>query len=226
MLHIDAGAVGQELLRGKRCLSQGRLQKAADCFRRAVERCPVGQRSTLSHALYWLGLSMLRLSRRDIAARSLASAQKLNRRGHARSLYLRITNEYGMPKQALAQDNDRLAFFSIQIASYLRRSSRSSFNDRTERDAVLSSLLGAWKRLSSGSAWATRSCAEKLKSFREARIEYPLNLGHTQSYAEPLVADFRAKRLVQAQDACRCGSGLAFCRCCGRILGIHESSQP
>jgi hypothetical protein len=45
-----------------------------------------------------------------LRGRPLSSAQKLRPRGHARSIYLRSINGYGMPKQPTPELDDFYAF--------------------------------------------------------------------------------------------------------------------
>lgn len=211
--------------RGKQNLRRGRIEAALECFRAAVDTCPVKDRACLSDALYWLGLALLRSSKRDIAARSFASAQKLIRHGHARTLYLRLTNEYGMPRQRKAEDDDRIAFYSIQISRYLKQRSRTSFTGRIERDLVLSTLANSWRGMSGCPGYRKASCALKLTSFTAMRISYPMALPQATPFNEGISVDFRRKRKIMPSDLCPCGSGLTYARCCGRTVGIAEASN-
>jgi tetratricopeptide (TPR) repeat protein len=211
--------------RGKRYLKRRGLDSALECFRSAVDACPVKDRQCLGNALYWLGLALLRVSKRDIAARSFASAQKLLRRGYARKTYLRLTNEYGMPRQKKAEDDDRIAFYSIQIALYLKRRSQTGFTGRIERDLVLSTLADAWKGLSGCPGYRFASGSQKLTSFKAIRISYPVALPQPGIFAESISVDFRKKRKILPSDYCPCGSGISYGRCCGRIVGIAEASN-
>jgi hypothetical protein len=211
--------------RGKRNLKRRGLDSALECFRSAVDACPIEDRRCLGNALYWLGIALLRVSKRDIAARSFASAQKLLRRGHARKTYLRLTNDYGMPRQKKSEDDDRIAFYSIQIALYLKRRSQTGFTGRIERDLVLSTLADSWKGLSGCPGYRFASCSQKLTSFKTIRISYPVALPQPGVFAENITVDFRKKRKILPSDYCPCGSGLSYGRCCGRIVGIAEASN-
>jgi hypothetical protein len=211
--------------RGKRNLRRGRIDAALECFRFAVDTCPVKNRACLSDALYWLGLALLRSSKRDIAARSFASAQKLIRRGHARKTYTRLINEYGMPRQRKAEDDDRIAFYSIQISRYLKQHSQTGFTGRIERDLVLSTLASSWKGMSGCPGYRSATCAQKLSSFTAMKICYPLALPQATIFAEVVTVDFRKKRKILPSDFCPCGSGLSYAKCCGRTVGIAEASN-
>jgi hypothetical protein len=213
----------RELLLGKRELARGRLPQASERFRHAVEICPIESRLLLSECLYWLGLSMLRMSKLDIAARCLASSQKLIRRGYARHLYLHVTNGYGMPKRSKPEDDDSVAFFSIKIAQYLKQCSKTAFSSRNERDIVLSSLNLAWKRLIAAPGWTHKSCPEKQEAFERIRPSFPVDLSLPVQGAEILTVNFQAKKRLHPGDSCNCGSGLPFGRCCGRTHSLHES---
>lgn len=225
MFSERCGAAAGLLCKGKRELKRGRTNAARQAFRSAVDACPVSDRFVLGEALYWLGLCLLRSSKRDIAARSFASAQKMLRRGHARKTYLRLVNDYGMPRQKKAEDDDRLAFYSHQIALYLKRRSQRAFSSRMERDCVLSSLSATWTRIVSAPNWADTSASEKLRIFKTVAVSYPLAMPSLAVTSHISVVDFRAKRLVGAQDPCPCGSGLAYRLCCGRSIGLYEASN-
>ena len=93
----------QMLRKGLRELADHRPDKALDTLRQAVDAIPPACAEELSHALYWLSVALLRLDKRDLALKSLSSAQKLRRRSHARSMYLRSINGYGMPRQPTAR---------------------------------------------------------------------------------------------------------------------------
>jgi len=211
--------------RGKRNLRRRGIDSALECFRSAVDACPVKDRSCLGNALYWLGVALLRVSKRDIAARSFASAQKLLRRGYARKTYIRLTNDYGMPRQRKAEDDDRIAFYSIQIALYLKRRSQTGFMGRIERDLVLSTLACSWKGLSGCPGYRYASSSQKLTSFKAMKISYPVALPQPGIFNDCLTVDFRKKRKILPSDYCPCGSGLRFGRCCGRTVGITEASN-
>lgn len=213
------------LEKGKRYLGHGRVEAALEAFRAAVDACSVRERSILGGALYWLGLCLLRASKRDVAVRSLASAQKMLRRGHARKTYLHFSNEYGMPRQKSIEDDDTVAFYSYQIALYLKRRSVSAFSSRMERDCVLSTLATAWKSLSASPAWGKKAAAEKLLVIKGLNVQYPMALPQSFHAPESLAVDFRTKRRLSPSDPCACGSGLSFCRCCGRIRSLHEGSS-
>ena len=211
--------------RGKRNLRRGRLDAALECFRSAVDTCPVKYRACLSDALYWLGLALQRKAKRDIAARSFASAQKLVRRGYAKKAFARLKNDYGMPRQKKSVDDDRIAFYSIQISRYLKQRSLTDFTGRIERDLVLSTLASAWMGMSGCPGFKSANCAQKLSSFKAMRISYPVAFPQGNVFAEVVNVDFRNKRKILPSDFCPCGSGLTYGRCCGRTVDIAKASN-
>ena len=210
------------LRKGLRELAMHRPDRAIGTLRLAVEAIPPSCSDDLSHALYWLSVALLRLDKRELAIKSLASAQKLRRRGHARSVYLMNVNEYGMPKQPTPELDDFYAFMNIQLAAYLAKKSRNRFDSNQERELVLKMLLDAWKSLKSGSLLDGHDCGEKLVLFRRLRPSFP-NFGLGAERRVVIRASFgMGQASAGASSRCVCGSGLPYTQCCGRISSIGE----
>ena len=210
------------LRKGLRELAMHRPDRAIGTLRLAVEAIPPSCSDDLSHALYWLSVALLRLDKRELAIKSLASAQKLRRRGHARSVYLRNVNEYGMPKQPTPELDDFYAFMNIQLAAYLAKKSRNRFDSNQERELVLKMLLDAWKSLKSGSLLDGHDCGEKLVLFRRLRPSFP-NFGLGAERRVVSRASFgMGQASAGASSRCVCGSGLPYTQCCGRVSSIGE----
>ncbi|PKL06912.1 MAG: hypothetical protein CVV53_01920 [Spirochaetae bacterium HGW-Spirochaetae-9] len=219
---------------GLKQLASHRPDQALETLRLAVNSIPPACPEELSKALYWLSVALLRLDRRDLAIKSLASAQKLRRRGYARSAYLRRINDYGMIRQPTAALDDFYAFMNLQLASYLSRKSRKRFDSFQERDAVFKILLDAWKSISEGPLLDDRESCEKLILFRKIKPSFPrFDFGSSPGIASSMIRTSigRTKGKVfgahqqgndQAQGRCGCGSGLAFTQCCGRVLSLGE----
>lgn len=211
----------QLLRKGLRELARHRPDQAVETLRHAVELIPPACAEELSRALYWLSVALLRLDKRELALKSLASAQKLRRRGHARSIYLRSANLYGMPRQPTPELDDFYAFMNIQMAAYLVRKPRHRFASHAERDTVMGIILSAWKSLKATGKLEPLECGEKLQLFKRIRPEYPL-FGLQGSTG--IIA---GKFGISASPAlpsgrCLCGSGLPYTQCCGRIRGLGE----
>jgi len=217
------------LRRGMRELSNHRPDQAIASLRQAVDSIPPSCSDELSQALYWLSGALLRLDERPLAIKSLASAQKLRRRGYARRLYLRSVNEYGMPRQADSALDDFYAFTNLQIAYYLARKSKSRFDSFQEKDAVLRLILDAWKQLSASDRFSGLDACEKLDIFRKTKILYP-SFGLSSPRSAPRGVIVKASfglsnpdtSLKRAADRCLCGSGLPYGQCCGRVKHLRE----
>ena len=213
------------LRKGLRELADHRPDKALDSLRRAVDAIPPACSEELSHALYWLSVALLRLDKRDLAVKSLSSAQKLRRRSYARSMYLRSINEYGMPKQPTAELDDFYAFMNIQLAAYLSRKPRKRFDYYGEREAVFGLLLDAWKSMKSRGYLRDSDCGQKLSLFRRVRPSFP-NFGLSRDQSTLVSASFGVHadlgRGAGIDQRCVCGSGLSFGQCCGRIKSVAE----
>lgn len=216
-------SAAQLLRKGLRELAAHRPDKALETLRLAVDSIPPACSEELSRSLYWLSVALLRLDKRELAVKSLSSAQKLRRRGIARRLYLRNINEYGMPKQPTAELDDFYAFMNIQLAVYLVKKPRRRFDSLREREAVFQLLVGAWKKLKDEHFLADRECGEKLALFRRLRPDMPSfgfgvdrHMGlRTVSFAAPAAAASGAER-------CSCGSGLPSRQCCNRVRSLSE----
>ncbi len=221
-------AAAYYLRRGIRELSIHRPDRAISSLRQAVDSIPPSCSEELSQALYWLSVALIRLDERPMAVKSLASAQKLRRRGYARRLYLRTVNEYGMPKQDSPDLDDFYAFTSIQMAYYLSKKSKGRFDSFQERDTVLRLIMDAWKQLGGTGELDDRDSCEKLDVFRRTKINYPsFGLSSTSQLATSRTivrASFgtAGRTSLRASDRCSCGSGLPYRQCCGRVKHLRE----
>ncbi|MFZ3109636.1 MAG: hypothetical protein WA234_02945 [Rectinemataceae bacterium] len=217
---------------GLKQLAGHRPDQALETLRMAVESIPPACPEELSRALYWLSVALLRLDKRDLAVKSLASAQKLRRRGFARSVYLRRINGYGMVRQPTVELDDFYAFMNIQLASYLSRKSRKRFDSFQEREAVFKLLLDAWKSIGEGTLLKGLESCEKLVIFRKIRPNFPrFDIGGGQGTAGRVTrtgfgstVGFGGARQRDAKlsSRCVCGSGLLYTQCCGRVRGLKE----
>ena len=203
---------------GLRALSAHRDLDALRQLRLAVDTAGAGSRE-LPARLYWLGVALLRLGRKDLAAKSFASAQKLAPRGRASAVYRRLVNGYGMVKAACEDHDDYRAFYSMQVSRYL--GARNGFRDEDERDFVTRSLADAWLGLKAAGTLEGRTCAEKIELFAkvDARIPVPAVRG---AYGRVVTVDFRSGAAPEPDSRCSCGSGLPWRQCCGRTVAPSE----
>ncbi|MDP2790165.1 MAG: hypothetical protein Q8O15_00235 [Rectinemataceae bacterium] len=208
---------------GLKQLAGHRPDKALETLRLAVDAIPPACPEELSRALYWLSVALLRLDRRDLAVKSLASAQKLRRRGHARSTYLRRINDYGMVRQPTVELDDFYAFMNIQLAAYLSRKTRKRFDSFQEREAIFKLLLDAWKSIKAGTLLDDRESCEKLVLFRTIKPSFPrFELGSGSGNAGSVIRASFGRINGMTTSRCSCGSGLAFTQCCGRVRSLGE----
>jgi hypothetical protein len=190
-------------------------------FRAAADACPASSAGELSSYLYWLAVALLRLDRPELALKSLASAQKLRPKGHARAVYLRRSNEYGMCKRASPELDDFYAFYSIQAGRFLARKPGGRFDSNAEKDAVTRLIGYAWQTLSRSGALNGLKAAGKLSLFQQKSVSYPFFTLDSAPTSTVIGADFRRGRRIKGDDRCYCGSGLSYSQCCGRIDSLR-----
>ncbi len=205
---------------GLRALSRHDPQTALRLFREAADSCSADRHGALARYLYWLAVPLLRLGRSELAVKSLASAQKLQPRGYARTLYGHMINGYGMVSTGCRENDDFRAFFSIQLRRYLGSRPGARFHGDAERDAVSRIIADAWIGFRKGHPLSERSCSEKLKLFRSHEIVFPLGFVDRGRILE---ANFRRGEAQTADGKCPCGSGLPYRQCCGRTVSPQEA---
>jgi hypothetical protein len=218
----ERGSCEQDFRRGKRALASHRPDLALRSFRAAADACPATRAGELSTYLYWLAVALLRLDRPELALKSLASAQKLRPRSHARSAYLHRINDYGMCRRERPELDDFYAFYSLQACVYLGRKPSGRFDSNAEKDAVTRLIGDAWKALSSSGALAGLSAARKLALFKARPLAFPFFNLDAPERGKVIAADFRRGRRLNGDERCSCGSGLSYLRCCGRTNSPRE----
>jgi hypothetical protein len=218
------GTLRGELHAGKMDLVRHRPDLAMMHFRKVVEYTTADRAKNLAEALYWLAVSLFRLDRAELAIRTLASAQRLLRRGHARELYLAWVNGYGMISRGKPELDDFYAYSSLQLGRYLARKAVKRFDTMDEKDMAMRVVMDSWKRLLASGALEGKSCSEKLILFRSRKPVFPsMHPGTGHSSARMLSGEF-GMACPDTDSRCRCGSGLPHCMCCGRIPGLRELS--
>ncbi|HOV93944.1 MAG TPA: hypothetical protein PLT87_03590 [Spirochaetales bacterium] len=221
----------QLLNRGIKALGQHRPDKAVNFFRSATESVEATKPVELAKTLYWLAVALQQMGQSDLALKSLASAQKLQRRGYARKLYVRATNQYGMLKRSCQDLDDFFAFMHLQLAKYLSKRPGHRFTSLEEHEAVMATLFDAWKSIQSSGFLEGQTCAEKVLYFRNLRLAFPVvNEGmlvrpRCTRGAENFdgSASSRSNSVEEVLSGpCPCGSGLPYLQCCGRIKSVRE----
>ncbi|HEY9054008.1 MAG TPA: hypothetical protein VIO60_04240 [Rectinemataceae bacterium] len=219
---IDSKGLVRE---GLRSLSRHRPDQALNLFKQAVDAIPPSCGEELSQSLYWLSVALARLDRKDLAIKSLASAQKLRRRGFARRVYQRSINEYGMIRRPTPELDDLHAFVNIQLSAYLSAKPRRRFDSETEREYALRLIFDAWKNLKESGRLAHAECGEKLQIFKLVRPGFPY-FGFAQAGRTiKASADLFRSPSPAFSKRCPCGSGLGFYSCCGRTRHVGEISS-
>lgn len=217
-----------QFARGLRALAGHDPARAIKLLQTAVESCPATRRAELARRLYWLSLALRRLGKDVLSIKALASAQKLDPRGHARSLYMHMSNGYGMPRSSCVEHDDYRAFCAIHIRRYLETVPERSFVDNEEKEMVLTVIANAWVRMEKSGLVgsdnpAATSCEDKLDLFNDVRIEFPmLRQRKPHSGASPIAVDFRRGTALSSGSRCSCGSGLPYRQCCGRTRTPFE----
>ncbi|HSV56303.1 MAG TPA: hypothetical protein VLH39_04245 [Magnetospirillaceae bacterium] len=202
---------------GMRSLVRHDAQAALRSFQKAVDACPAWRSRTLARYLYWLSIPLLRLGRSELAAKSLASTQKLEPRGPARRLYRHMVNGYGMVSTGCDDRDDFRAFFSIQIRRYLGSRPGGRFRTEAERDAVARIVEDTWSGLKTSGVLANLTCPGKLELFRNLDISFPMQFIER---GRALAGDFRRGCPCKLDGRCICGSGLPYMQCCGRTQSV------
>jgi tetratricopeptide (TPR) repeat protein len=217
---------------GRRELARHRPDRALAPLRAATADCPADLRGKLATRLFWLAVALSRLDRIELALKSLASAQKLRPRGLIRKTYENRANAYGMIRRTSPELDDFYAFYSIQICRYLAKSPGQRFGTATEKDVITHQIAETWAEIRKTGRLAEMSQGSKLELFESIMVRYPSlfgsfrqsedNLGGASSCKELVRVDFKRGRLLKAGDRCPCGSGLPYCRCCGRTQSPSE----
>ncbi len=225
----DPATRGAAIKAGLRELARHRPDRALEPLREAVQGCPAMDKVELARRLYWLAVALLQLDRTELAIKSLASAQKLRPRGLARDVYVRRVNAYGMPRRATRELDDFWAFYSIQACTYLASRPGRRFAAATEKDLVTRTIAAEWMEIRRSGRLEDLDVEERLALFRASKLAFPRPVGlgegvypGASSCSDPLRVDFKRGKRVKAKDRCPCGSGLPYCKCCGRTKSPLE----
>jgi hypothetical protein len=213
--------------RGKFELTRHRPHAALLLFREALDSTPADRQDLIAQGMYWIAISLFRLGKTELAIHALASAQRIGRRGLARKLYLSWVNGYGMIRRPNAELDDLYAYSSLQIGSFLARKKGRRFESMDEHDMVMRLVFDAWKSLCRSGRMDGKSCGEKLELFSAWKPTFPTFRRRSDGgsgAATILTGRFGASACTDRDVRCRCGSGLPYCMCCGRIPGLRELS--
>ena len=204
--------------RGLWYLSRHNAGDALKCFCSALETCPVSRSRELSKLLFFLGVALKRLGYSNSAIKSWNSSLRLVKSGYIRKILCRYSNRYGMVKQRSPEEDDRQAFYGIQLKRYLAGKSRRCFSSFAERDMIRDLIQTYWEDIKLSKILENESPEEKCRIFRNIEIVFPA----ATTYESFVPVNFFTGKRVALEDRCLCGSGLSFLECCGRIPGEDE----
>ena len=202
-------------------------------FERALMNAPTGRapslvvsrshRRELASLFYYLGICLRKAGMRNRAVASWIEAARLVKRGFAREKLFRVTNAYGMARQASPEIDDQQAFYGVQLARYIRSKRSHRLGTRAEIDMIAELIDEYWHELRSTLDLSRLSCDQKLKLFRETLIVFPFLSVPEALKINDVAVDFCHGRRLTARDRCVCGSGLPFRMCHGRTPGTDEA---
>jgi uncharacterized protein YchJ len=219
------------LQRGKEHLARHAPDKALDDLETALELCPVESTKSLSKVLFYLGVALTKIGCSNSALKCWLTSQKLHKTSYATKMIKRFSNEYGMIKQQTERLDDWKAFYSIQLAKYLRTKKNNDFTNAAEKDMIDDLIRDYWEKLNATDLLESKTHEEKLGLFKRVKIVFPFVVDRIAENAaaregsgfhDVIPVNFREKQSLTPSDRCFCGSGLSFGMCCGRTPGEDE----
>lgn len=223
-----------DLRRGRHWLRRHRPLRAMNYLERALVAIPtdrrrvargrssVGRRSELSSIFYYLAVATRKAGMRNRAVGSWVESARLVKRGHAARKLRRVTNAYGMARQAAQEIDDQQAFYGIQLSRYIRSKQSHRLGTRAEIDMIAELIDEYWAELRGMIDLASLDCEAKLQLFRDTLIVFPFLSVPRALKTEDVAVDFASGRRIQDTDRCVCGSGLPYRLCHGRTPGTDE----
>jgi hypothetical protein len=207
--------------RGLAFLARHDPQEAARLLEKALQECPPSRGSDLYRICFFLGIALRRMGHAETAIKSWVSCQRLRKRGPTRRLLSRLTNAYGMEKQARGELDDWKAFASIQLSRYLMGKNKRTFSTDAEKDMVVDLIRDHWVTLVKSGAIAGLDCPRKHALFTRTEIVFPAIVA-PNGHQAVIAVNFQTRKKVGLADRCFCGSGMPFSLCCGRTPGCAE----
>ncbi|WP_455383628.1 YecA family protein [Salinispira pacifica] len=210
----------REFENGKRALARHNPRAALACFNRSLRGCPDG--ATASKVTYYRGLALYKLRCPGMAMASWVEAQRYRKSGFPRKMLDRFSNEYGMPKRETEADDDRHAFFALQLSRYLENKPSHRLDTRAEGDVIRELIDEYWQSLLRSGILEEKNTEQKFQLFRSIVIVFPYFTVPDRFDDRLVHVDFEEKRRIGPEDRCPCRSGLPFKQCCGRIPAEDE----
>lgn len=209
--------------RGKRDLARHNPEGALRFFESALNECPIENRGDLSLILFYLGITLAKLGKRNGAVRSFSTSAKLMKRSsYSRAMLKRLANDYGMARQPTEDLDDWHAFYSIQLSRYLSFKKSQRILSGAERDMIHDLIAEYWRQIRSSGLLAGKRSCEKLEVFRAVEIVFPFYAVSQNDRGSIIPINFTTRRRVAPDGRCPCGSGLPYMMCCGRTRGAEE----
>ena len=136
----------------------------------------------------------------------------------AESFSINKRNSYGMACRINNEDDDKRAFFSIQIERYLKRKTLHRFCSNAERDVIKEIISDYWNQIKKELSpdWPTDS---KINTFYKCIIVFPYFVAEEE---QVIPVDFNRKSVISINEKCSCGSDLPYIHCCGRTAELED----
>lgn len=210
------------LKHGKEYLTKHWPHKAIECFKLALEVCPVDDSKQLDKILFYLGIALKKVGLPNGAAKCWIVARKVNKKSYSSKMLERFVNNYGMFRQENELLDDWEAFYSIQLMKYLRAKPLCRLENGAENDMIYDLICDHWEQLKQSGKLYNKNPEEKKEIFQSVKIIFPIYIDYGESPEQYIPVDFMNKKVISASDRCACGSGLSYSMCCGRTPGSDE----
>lgn len=220
-----------EYERGKRWLHRHHALKALNCFERALLTIPTERvqsfrrrpsaRHDLARLFRFFSIALRHAGLKNRAVASLVESTRLVKRGAGRRKLHAVTNAYGMACQPNAVQDDKHAFYGIQLSRYLESKASHRLGNRAEIDMVADLIDEYWDYVQETFPLSELTIAQKRSLFNEVHLIFPFSSPPTGT-GKAVRVDFLHGRTLEANDVCSCGSGLPVKLCHGRIPGFDE----
>ncbi len=125
-------------------------------------------------------------------------------------------NPYGMTRSSSIND-DKRAFFSIQIERYLKRKTIHRFCSSAEKDVIKDIISDYWKHIKE--ELADCHTENKIDRFYQCIIVFPYFVAEEEKI---IPVDFNKKNKISIHEKCPCGSDIPYIQCCGRTVELDD----
>jgi tetratricopeptide (TPR) repeat protein len=158
---------------GIRTGKKGDYKQSVQLIQKAIEHQSKDAKKELSIYYQNLGSALWKLNLRFDAFDAWKKAVELNPDQEVAKEYLeKFSNEYGMPVAHSKTFDDFYAFQSIKVNEYMEKNNKNKFDDIDETNKVLEKIIKVWGIIVEKENLSELSKDEKIKIFKETRIEY------------------------------------------------------